>query len=207
MYLNSALSTIQIYKYPPRLPLSVYRLSNNLYIARAISMRSQEDNSTGASKRDRSASRTRESKKPATDSTKTGTPKASPSNPPASNSSQPSDHFITTGNSRIHPTYGTRGLPKPSPGSFPEPKKSPAASSSKSTKTPTTNAATPKPTKPPTVIASSSNSTSGSGSAGRTDPPKKKTPLMCPGLHCRFITFAKEEDLTKHNQDEHPKKR
>ncbi|KAF7891460.1 uncharacterized protein EAF02_001785 [Botrytis sinoallii] len=169
-------------------------------------MRSRENNNTEASG---DASRTRESKKPATDSTKTGNPKASPSNPPASNSSQPSDRFITsTGNSRIHPKYGTRGLPKPSPGSFPEPRESPAASSSKSTKIPTTNASIPKPTKPPTVVASSSNSTSGSGSAGRTDPPKKKkTPLMCPGLHCRFVTFSKEEDLEKHNQDEHPKKR
>ncbi|TGO48109.1 hypothetical protein BCON_0251g00170 [Botryotinia convoluta] len=80
-------------------------------------------------KRDRSASRTRKSKKPATDSTKTGTSKTSSSNPPTTGSLHPPNPpAASSSNSRKHPTTGSSN--PPTTGSL-NPPNPPASSSSK----------------------------------------------------------------------------
>ncbi|TGO43530.1 hypothetical protein BOTNAR_3165g00010 [Botryotinia narcissicola] len=58
-----------------------------------------------------------------------------------------------------------------------------------------------KSAKTPTATAGPSSSKGGSGSGTRTDPAKKKgAPLLCPGLHCRFLTFDKDEDYNEQQQ-------
>ncbi|KAF7892055.1 hypothetical protein EAF00_008357 [Botryotinia globosa] len=199
-------------------------------------MRFREDTRTesngNAPGSDCSASRNRGSKETATDCTKTGTPKASPSNPPASNSLKFSHRFITsTPNSRIHPTTGTLTITKPSPGSFPNPKELPAASSSKRPNPPPTgsthirhvNSSSPRPTRPlatsastsnppnsTTVATGPSNSTGGSESKPKTDQELYKQDAN--GLYyckkgCVDKPFMNPDNRKRHYDERHSGKR